>query len=152
MITYTIREITVNSVTVDYEDGSWAIVPLRASYTKEQAEEIIAQFTNQSEPYDSVDVVPFTVGESNTIKTQGELAAEKKAKSDAELVNYIEMRQKVYPSIGDQLDALYWARKGDTTELDALDAQIQQIKIDYPKNMEPITRAEYNAIIEAASE
>ena len=159
MITYTIREIAVDKITVDYEDGSWAQIPIKASFTKEQIEDGIAQFAPQFDQFETIDAVPFAVGEQNTIKTiaekKTELDAERiarESKEDSELVTYKEFRLATYPSIGDQLDALYWARKGDTTELDALDAQIQQIKIDYPKNMEPITRAEYQAIIDAASE
>jgi len=151
MITYTIREVTPEAITVDFEGGAWARIPVQGSWSKDQIKEIIAQYAPKP-VFESVESVPFTVGETETIKTQEELTAESKAKSDAQLVGYSEMRQRNYPSIGDQLDALYWARKGDTTELDALDAQIQQIKIDYPKNMEPITRAEYQAIIDAASE
>lgn len=151
-INYTVREVTVNSVTVDYDDGSWAIVPLKSSYTKEQAEEIISQFVHTSEPYDSVDAVPFTAGESNTVKTQQEKAAEAKAASDAMLMGYAELRASSYPSIGDQFDALYWARNGDDTKQSEIDAKIAAVKADYPKDMAPITRAEYNAVIAAAAE
>lgn len=151
MITYTIREVTPEAITVDFEGGTWARIPVHSSWTKDQIKEVIAQYAPRP-VFESIEAVPFTVGETGTFKTREEIAAEKQAETDAQLVSYSEMRQRNYPSIGDQLDALYWARKGDTTELDALDAQIQQIKIDYPKNMESITRAEYNAIIDAASE
>ena len=147
MINYTIREVTTNTITVDYEGGSYAQIPIQSSWTKEQIENFIFEFAPKP-AFESTETVPFAVGETGSVKSLAEVQAEK----DAKLLTYKELRTVAYPSIGDQLDALYWARKGDTTELDALDAQIQQIKIDYPKNMEPITRAEYNAIIEAASE
>ena len=151
MITYTIREVSPEAITVDFEGGTWARVPVQGSWTKNQIKEVIVQYA-PAPVFESAEAVPFTVGETETLKTREELNAEKKAEVDAQLVTYSEMRQRNYPSIGDQLDALYWARKGDTTELDALDAQIQQVKIDYPKNMEPITRVEYKAILDAASE
>jgi hypothetical protein len=46
---------------------------------------------------------------------------------------YREQRRPEYPSIGDQLDALHKARNGDTSELEAIDSVISDIKVKYPK-------------------
>ena len=46
---------------------------------------------------------------------------------------YREQRRPEYPSIGDQLDALHKARNGDTSELEARDSVISDIKSKYPK-------------------
>ena len=46
---------------------------------------------------------------------------------------YSLLRKSEYPSIGDQLDALYKARNGDTSELTAIDKLITDIKEKYPK-------------------
>ncbi len=46
---------------------------------------------------------------------------------------YREAREAEYPSIGDQLDALYKARQGDTSELAAIDARIAEVKGRHPK-------------------
>jgi hypothetical protein len=43
-------------------------------------------------------------------------------------------RLREYPSVGDQLDAAYKARHGDTDDQVRLDAQIQAIKQKYPKS------------------
>ncbi|MCP5146427.1 MAG: hypothetical protein H6978_16580 [Gammaproteobacteria bacterium] len=45
---------------------------------------------------------------------------------------YREARLAEYPSIGDQLDALYKARHGDNSDLQAIDAQISEIKSRHP--------------------
>jgi hypothetical protein len=46
---------------------------------------------------------------------------------------YREAREAEYPSLGDQLDALYKARHGDTGELAAIDARIAEVKGRHPK-------------------
>jgi hypothetical protein len=44
------------------------------------------------------------------------------------------MRRSEYPSIEEQLDAAYKARRGDITEQQELDNRIEQIKNKYPKS------------------
>ena len=46
---------------------------------------------------------------------------------------YVALRRSEYPSIADQLDALYKARNGDTSELEAMDKKVTAIKEKYPK-------------------
>jgi hypothetical protein len=46
---------------------------------------------------------------------------------------YREARLAEYPSIGDQMDALYKARQGDPAELAAVDARIHEVKARHPK-------------------
>mgnify|MGYP006921296315 CR=1 FL=1 len=43
------------------------------------------------------------------------------------------LRHANYPSIGDQLDALYKARHGDPGPLEEVDAKIAEVKARYPK-------------------
>lgn len=43
------------------------------------------------------------------------------------------LRHANYPSIGDQLDALFKARQGDTAALERIDARIADVKARYPK-------------------
>ena len=47
--------------------------------------------------------------------------------------NYREMRRATYPSVGDQLDALYKARQGNDAALRMVDEQIQRVKERYSK-------------------
>lgn len=62
-------------------------------------------------------------------------AADEQAAADAKAaVQYKEDRRKAYPSIGDQLDAIYKKLElNDSTDWDAIAAQIAQVKTDYPK-------------------
>lgn len=45
---------------------------------------------------------------------------------------YQEARLAEYPSVGDQLDALYKARHGDESELQVIDEQIKTVKAQHP--------------------
>lgn len=47
---------------------------------------------------------------------------------------YAAMRRLEYPSIEEQLDAAFKARRGDTSEQEELDDRIEQIKNKYPKS------------------
>ena len=159
MITYTVREVDAHQIVVDFPDGSWAQIPIKSSYDKAKIEEIISQFAPAYEGFDSTESVPFTVGEQNTIKTASERNADREAARQAQedewnnqTITYQEIRRNSYPDLGDQLDALYWSRNGDTSKLTEIDAKIAQVKTDYPKDMETITRREYNALIAEASE
>jgi hypothetical protein len=42
-------------------------------------------------------------------------------------------RASAYPSLGDQLDATFKARAGDSTQLAAIDASIASVKTTFPK-------------------
>ena len=46
---------------------------------------------------------------------------------------YREKRKGSYPSITDQLDALFWARQGDHTLIEELDERIRMVKREFPK-------------------
>jgi hypothetical protein len=148
-IQYTIREISTSSVTVDYDDGSWAVVPINSLMTKQDIERLIGDFQPVTNGFSSVDEVPFTVGESG--ETLNRFEKELKAKQEEiqkeqEQINYrynyAELRKIKYPKLGDQFDALYWARQGDNTKLQQIDQEIGNVKSTFPKDMEPMTQAE----------
>lgn len=54
-------------------------------------------------------------------------------KAEEDSTEYHDARLSEYPSIGDQLDALYKARQGDATELREIDARIHATKNRHPK-------------------
>jgi DNA repair exonuclease SbcCD ATPase subunit len=151
-VQFTVREITTNFITVDYEDGSWAQVPIRSDFTREQIETIIADFNHSQTTFASVEDVPFTVGETitakNTKQTNEERVKEQEETYKNQSLDYKAIRSQSYPPVGDQLDALYWARNGDTSQLEVIDAKINEVKETYPKDMASMTREEFNAILE----
>lgn len=48
--------------------------------------------------------------------------------------SYVDLRKSEYPSVGDQLDAAFKARRGDNSEQAFLDSRISDIKNKYPKS------------------
>lgn len=150
-VSFTIRSVTPAHLTVDYADGSWANVPIRKGQSKEEILSIIASFNHRIEPFDTVDAVPFAEGEVGDAPTTQELTDAAVASNANDLMTYADLRAADYPPVGDQLDALYWARQGNPAQLQAIDAEIQSVKSTYPKTMPPITRGEYNSLINAAA-
>lgn len=49
-------------------------------------------------------------------------------------IDYVIIRDYSYPSVHDQLDALYWLRKGVTGPIEEIDRKIEEIKQKYPKD------------------
>jgi hypothetical protein len=49
-------------------------------------------------------------------------------------VDYKIVRSHFYPDIHDQIDALYWARQGNTQQLEEIDKKIKEVKEKYPKD------------------
>ena len=148
-IQYVVREISTSSITVDYADGSWAIVPINSLMTKKDIEQLIGDFQPSSNGFSSVNEVPFSVGESgetlSRVERELKLRQEDQQRLDEEnnrLFTYADVRKEKYPDLGDQLDALYWARQGDDTVLQQIDQSIENVKTQYPKNMTPITGEE----------
>ena len=77
------------------------------------------------------------ISEWNTggsMPTQAELDEALKKVTAIDSTGYAAMRRSEYPSIEEQLDAAYKARRGDFTEQEELDNRIQQIKDKYPKS------------------
>ena len=77
------------------------------------------------------------ISEWNTggsMPTQAELEKALKEVTAIDCTGYAAMRRSEYPSIEEQLDAAYKARRGDMSEQEQLDSRIEQIKNKYPKS------------------
>ena len=121
---FKITEVTTGTVKVLYEDDSWAIIPISKSQTKSDIHDLILSYNNKPTPFDKVSDVPVTV-------TSDYIEAENS--EEKETVTYKEARATHYPSVGNQLDALHWAREGDDTNLKAIDTAIKEVKTKIPK-------------------
>jgi len=163
---YTVTDVTTSHILVILENGSTAQIQIQKSWNKERIEEEISKYIPNIEDlsfFDNVSDVPISVGETNNLESYGSIQRKKnenerkkqdeyikKINSDRKelkinelnkkrnrLVNYKELRQNKYPSISDQLDALYWSRVGISTYLDEIDKKIKSVKEKYPKNLSP---------------
>ena len=58
---YTVKEINTTSVKVEYEDGSWADVPIEKGMSKDAISKNCDQWYNPPSPFDKTSDVPLTV-------------------------------------------------------------------------------------------
>ena len=144
---FTIREYGTNSVTVDYADGSWAIVPLTDDVLNTKA--VLAEYIQQWGPKPAVSWIDNAVIEAGT-EVDTEASEFQKATEDAQqMVTWEDARRGLYPGLDEQADAAYWARNGNTSLQEAIDTKIAEVKTLIPKTWETRTRAEYVAWLEA---
>ena len=131
---FTVREVGPNSVTVDFEDGSWAEVPYSDSL-KSKAD-LIRLIDTYAPKLHTLPDAFVTAGEEldSSVNLEDEAEPEER-----DLLTYEQMRQKAYPTRGDQLDALYWARKGDSSHLEEIDKAIAEVKALIPKTIAPMS-------------
>ena len=59
----TVKEITVSTVKVEYEDGTYALVPIEKMQNKEAITQTVASYNHTMESFDKVSDVPVSVGE-----------------------------------------------------------------------------------------
>lgn len=160
---YTVKEVTPERIVVAFENGSFASISVDKSWDKEEIEKQISRYVpapNFNVPFDKVEDVPFNLGDSGNVessialdilnaklkneeykKQQKELEVNKE-KYENEDVDYRFFREMFYPSIYDQLDALYWSRNGNSDYLEQMDQNIKSVKELYPKDMTPVKRKE----------
>lgn len=145
-ITYKVTDVTKSSMTVSFEGGEWARFPLDKSWTKDDLEKIIRNYgpaPSSLTPFDQVSDVPLQLNDTATITDHEEnRAIENQLQKEAyenEAISYKIQRKEQYPSVLDQLEALYLARKGDNTKLNQVDAIIDEVKASIPKTTPDIT-------------
>jgi len=134
---FTIRTIETGYITVDYEDGAWARIPIskdmdkRAVHSSIKGHMTIPVFTKATD-------VPYAEGEKGDTDDKIESS---KPEEDLD-IPWVMARERSYPDIGDQLDAAYWARNGDDTAQKALDVEIKAVKDKFPKGSGPYKKAD----------
>lgn len=141
-LSYTIRAVAGNQIIVDYANDTWAVVPIENGMSRESIEDRIRQFAGLRTSYPSTATVPFKPGDTGEVLSNEELRERDSQEQATRKYTYAQIRQMYYPTVGDQMDAVYWSRNGKTEDLDALDATITQIKQAIPKDSAPMTLAE----------
>jgi len=121
---FKITKLTVDSVSVDYDDGSYAVVPITKNMDLNQIKDSIAGYNNPPSPFDKVGDIPLKVGDE----------IEYVRSEEDDKLTYAQARSANYPSVGSQLDALYWERQGDDTQRKLYDVKIKEVKDKIPKS------------------
>ncbi len=114
---------TVSTVSVEFEDGSHAVVPIAKDLSKEDIIAIAHTYHKANideQAFSKVADVPLEVSDTWLEWVEP-------------IQDYRAARAYHYPNMGKQLDALYWAREGDDTQLKAVDATIKLVKEKIPK-------------------
>jgi hypothetical protein len=114
---------TVDTISVEFEDGRYAVVPIKREQTKEDFILMASSFHEsnlEKQAFDKVSDVPIEVGDTWL-------------EYEEPLSDYRAVRAYHYPNYGKQFDALYWAREGDDTEQKTVDATIKLVKEKIPK-------------------
>ena len=115
---------TVNTLSVEFEDGSHAVVPIDKHLSKEDIIAIAHTYHKANAVYQQafskVADVPIEVSDTWL-------------EWEEPVTDYRGARQYHYPNYGKQFDALYWAREGDDTDQKAVDATIKLVKEKIPK-------------------
>ena len=115
---FTIKKLSVDSIEVEFDDGSKANVPTQKNQTREELLQVVSTYNYVPTPWDNVNDIPVKVGDEHEFKTM----------SPDDEVDYTYARMEHYPAFGHQLDALYWEREGDDTARKKIDARIKNIK------------------------
>ena len=114
---------TVDTISVEFEDGSHAVVPISRGLVKE---EIIAI----AHTYHESNVDPKSFSKVSDVPIE---VSDTWLEWEEPVQDYRAARAYHYPNMGKQFDALYWAREGDDTQLKAVDATIKLVKEKIPK-------------------
>ncbi len=121
---FKITNVTVDSVSVEFDNKSIATVPVTKDMSLDSMKEFIAGWNNPPKPFDKVEDLPVKVGdELEYVRSEPD-----------ETLTYAQARSANYPSVGSQLDALYWERQGDDTQRKLYDVKIKEVKDKIPKD------------------
>lgn len=138
---FTVRTVGVQSITVDFEDGSWAEIPYTSNiHTREDLLRHIDSYHNVPPV---IEEPLLAVGESYDTNPDGVTSES----AEIELLDYVNMRSRLYPDIEDQLDAAYWLRNGNSGPQEEIDQAIQEVKRIVPKNMAPMTQEAFSLFL-----
>ena len=123
---YKVTELTTSSMKVEYDDGKWSNIPIAKTDTKDILRSRAAEYYNEpATPYAKVSDIPLALNFEGD--TSDDLTT-------PITFDYKQARAISYPDIGDQMDAGYKARLGDSSEQTAIDVKIKAVKDKYPKD------------------
>lgn len=121
---FKIKEVTVNTVGVEYEDGSVASVPITKGLNQTQIYEVVRAYNYKFDEFDKVADVPVAVSEDWI-----ELVPD-----EERTFTYKEARQFAAPQLWEVVYADYLARKGDTSYQTKIDEKMDAILAAFPKD------------------
>nr|BAR31683.1 hypothetical protein [uncultured Mediterranean phage uvMED] len=141
---YKITEMDTYSMKVEYDDGSWALIPSQVSADKEYYLWQIKGFQPKAVEPVAIKDHPMKLGDEGTV---GEGLEEEKQEPEVVEINYGGARREAYPQLQNQLEAMYDVRQGDDTKQKAIDGHIEIVKAKFPKDDKIYTLKELDEAI-----
>ena len=135
---FKITEMDTYSMKVEYDDGTWAMIPSIPEMDKNY---YLTQIRNY-QPKDTEVAIkdhPMKIGDEGVV---GEGIVEDESLYQITEWDYANARSMAYPDSGKQWDAFYWAGKGDDTLQKAINVHIEMVKEKFPKDMTPLSTPE----------
>ena len=124
MTIYTVTKSDSNGLTVEYENGSWAVLPVTIDMQPEDIDDLAAQFA----PKETVAPSFISVGtQRSAVLKQEEGAVTDEVADEVEVPEYLTNRTNAYGSTMSQIE--YITENG----LEAWQAHVSEIKAANPK-------------------
>jgi len=136
---FKIKEVTVNTVGVEYEDGSVASVPITKGMSQDQIYSVVKAYNYKFDEFEKVNEVPVTASEDWVQLTPDE----------ARTFTYKEARQFAAPQLWEVVYADYLARKGDTSYQVKIDKKMDDLLAAFPKDDKTYTLEQIRAFDES---
>ena len=140
---FKITEVDTLKVKVEYEDGSWALIPTLKDADKGYYAKRIVEYCNT--PQDPVPVgnIPYKLRDEGTV---GDDVPEVELPNPE--IDASQMREALYPSLQEQFDALYHSRNGNDAQQTKIDAHIKFVKGKIPMDSTKYTVEDLDKKIE----
>ena len=125
---YKVTGVSTTQLTVEYDDGSWAEIPLNKNFTKENYLEQIYKFSSEARTIISVASNPMKIGDEGVVGEGFDNTPTEEPK-----YSWKEVRKYGYPDLENQLEAWSDHYAGDSTKLDLVKKHIAMVKELVPK-------------------
>ena len=125
---YKVTGVSTTQLTVEYDDGSWAEIPLNKNFTKENYLEQIYNFSSEARTIVSVASNPMKIGDEGVVGEGFDNTPTEEPK-----YSWKEVRKYGYPDLENQLEAWSDHYAGDSTKLDLVKKHIAMVKELVPK-------------------
>ena len=125
---YKVTGVSTTQLTVEYDDGSWAEIPLNKNFTKENYLEQIYNFSSEARNIVSVKDNPMKIGDEGVVGEGFDNTPTEEPK-----YSWKDVRRAAYPDLENQLEAWSDNYAGDSTKLDLVKKHIAMVKELIPK-------------------
>lgn len=125
---YKITGVSTTQLTVEYDDGSWAEIPVHQNSTKADYLEQIYNFSSDARTIVSVADNPIKIGDEGVVGEGIDTTPIEEPK-----FSWKDVRRDAYPDLENQLEAWSDHYAGDSTKLDLVKSHVAMVKELIPK-------------------